>query len=179
MGLDESKSVGERIALCRDEKGISAQALSELAGCSEEYLQWVEDNQVEPPVALLIRLAKSMKLDPSTFLTPEDSRNKRLDEETKRTGTYSYETLTPSEPDKHLMAFLVKIPPKTAHEGVGYLHEGEEFVYVLSGEVELTVDQEKTVLKERESLRFNSAFDHHLSNSGAKEAELLITLYVP
>ena len=179
MNLDESKSVGKRITLSRDEKGISLQALAKLAGCSEEYLQWVEDSQVDPPVALLIRLAKSMKLDPSTFLTPEDHRSKRLDEEAKRTGTYSYQTLTPSEPDKHLMAFLVKIPPKTEHEGVGYLHEGEEFVYVLSGEVELTVDQEKTMLKERESLRFNSAFDHHLSNPGAKEAELLITLYVP
>ena len=179
MSLDESKSVGERIILCRDERGITVQALAELAGCSEEYLQWVEENQVEPPVALLIRLAKSMKMDPSTFLTPDDPRNKRLDEESKRTGTYSYQTLTPSESDKHLMAFLVKIPPMTAHKGVGYLHEGEEFVYVLAGEVELTVDKEKTILREKESLRFNSAFDHHLSNPGAKEAELLITLYVP
>ena len=179
MNLDVTKSVGKRIALSRDERGMSVQALAELAGCSEEYLQWVEDGQVEPPVALLIRLAKSMKLDPGTFLTPDDPRNKRLDEEAKRTGTYSYQTLTPSEPDKHLMAFLVKIPPKTEHEGVGYLHEGEEFVYVLSGEVELTVDQKKTMLRERESHRFNSAFDHHLSNPGEKEAELLITLYVP
>lgn len=179
MDLDESKSVGKRITLSRDERGISVQELAELAGCSEEYLQWVEDSQVEPPVALLIRLAKSMKLEPSTFLTPDDPRNKRLDEEAKRTGTYSYQTLTPSEPDKHLMAFLVKIPPRTEHEGVGYLHEGEEFVYVLSGEVEITVEQEKTVLKEKESLRFNSAFDHHLSNPRNEEAELLITLYVP
>ncbi len=179
MNLDESMSVGKRITLSRNEKGLSLQALAETAGCSEEYLQWVEDSQVEPPVALLIRLAKAMKLDPSAFLTPADSGMNRLNEAAKRTGAYSYQTLTSSEPDKHLMAFLVKIPPKTEHEGVGYLHEGEEFIFVLSGEVEITVDHEKTVLKERESFRFNSAFNHHLSNPGARETELLITLYVP
>ena len=77
------------------------------------------------------------------------------------------------------MAFSVSIPPKTVHTGVGYRHEGEEFVFVLSGEVEITVDQEKTRLAEKESLRFNSNLDHGLSNPGAVETELLVILYLP
>ena len=74
---------------------------------------------------------------------------------------------------------MVTIPPKTAHKGVGYRHEGEEFVYVLSGEVEVTVDQKKTRLAEKETLRFNSNLDHHLSNPGDRETELLVILYLP
>jgi quercetin dioxygenase-like cupin family protein len=179
MGMDEPKSIGQRIRLARQERGLSVQELAHQAGCLDEYLEWVEDRQVEPPVALLIQLAKAMKLDSGTFLKFDDSQDRRLKEAAKRTEHYSYRTLTPPEADKHLMAFSVTIPPKTAHKGVGYRHEGEEFVYVLSGEVEVTVDQEKTRLAEKESLRFNSNLDHHLSNPGDGETELLVILYLP
>jgi len=179
MIMDKPKSVAQRISHARQEKGLSVQAVAERAGCSEEYLEWVEDGQVEPPVALLLRLAKAMQLDAGAFLHVSDLSSKRLEEADKRTKTYSYQTLTPPEKDKHLMAFSVTIPPKTDHEDVGYRHEGEEYIYVLSGEVMLTVDQDKKRLAERESLRFNANLDHHLSNPGDKEAELLVILYVP
>jgi quercetin dioxygenase-like cupin family protein len=120
-----------------------------------------------------------MQLDSSTFLHVHDSPAQRLEEAAKRTEHYSYTTLTPPEADKHLMAFSVTIPPKTAHGGVGYSHEGEEFVYVLSGNVEITVEKDKRILSESESLRFSSNLNHHLSNPGDKEAELLVILYVP
>jgi quercetin dioxygenase-like cupin family protein len=179
MVMDKLKSVAQRISHTRQEKGLSVQALAERAGCSEEYLEWVEDGQVDPPVALLLRLAKAMQLDSGAFLHQSDLSSKRLEEAAKRTKTYSYQTLTPPEADKHLMAFSVTIPPKTDHEDVGYRHEGEEYIYVLSGEVTLTVEQDKKRLAERESLRFNANLDHHLSNPGDKEAELLVILYVP
>ena len=177
--MDNLKSVAQRISHTRQEKGLSVQALAERAGCSEEYLEWIEDGQVDPPVALLLRLAKAMQLDSGAFLHQSDLSSKRLEEAAKRTKTYSYQTLTPQEADKHLMAFSVTIPPKTDHEDVGYRHEGEEYIYVLSGEVILTVEQDKTRLAKRESLRFNANLDHHLSNPGDKEAELLVILYVP
>jgi len=179
MVLDAHESVGQRIKLTRQERGIDIQELAEKAGCSDEYLEWVEEEQVTPPVALLLRLAKAMQLDSSTFLHIRDTPAQRLEEAAKRTEHYSYQTLTPSEADKHIMAFSVTIPPKTDHEDVGYQHEGEEFIYVLSGQVMLTVDQEQRRLTERESFRFNANLDHHLSNPGEKEAELLVILYVP
>ena len=179
MAPDESKSVGQRISLARKERGLNVQELAGQVGCSDEYLEWVEDDQVVPPVALLLRLAKALKIDSGTFLQVTDSTDQRLEETAKRTDHYSYQTLTPPEADKHLMAFSVTIPPKTAHKGVGYQHEGEEFVFVQSGEVEITVGQEKKRLAEKESLRFNSNMDHHLSNPGDRETELLVILYIP
>ncbi len=171
--------VGGRIKQARQQKSLDLEELAGRVGCSGEYLQWVEDGQVEPPVALLLQIAKSMNLDSGAFLTVDDSPEKRLGESAKRTKKYSYRTLTPPEADKHLMAFSVTIPPRTGHEGVGYHHEGEEFVYVVSGAVELLVDKEKYLLGEKESHRFNANVDHHLSNPGDETAELLVILYVP
>ncbi|MGD2127138.1 MAG: XRE family transcriptional regulator [Desulfobacteraceae bacterium] len=115
MVVDEPKSLGQRIRLAREDRGLSVQQLAAQAGCSDEYLEWVEDGQTEPPVALLLQLAKGMQLDAATFLRDYDSSAQRLEEAAKR----------------------------AAHEGVGYRHEGEEFVYVVSGEVEVTVDKDK------------------------------------
>jgi len=179
MVTGEPKSLGQRIRQAREKRGLNLQELAHRAGCSDEYLEWVEGGQVEPSVALLIQLARTTHLDSSTFLGIQDTTAQRLEEAAKRTEHYSYKTLTPPEADKHLMAFSVVIPPKTAHEGVRYRHEGEEFVYVVSGEVEITVDKERKRLAEKESLRFNAYVDHHLSNPGEKESELLVVLYIP
>ena len=179
MAAQRNQPIGERIKSARTEKGLSIEHVAERAGCSAEYLEWVEKGQAEPPVALLLRLARAIELDPGAFFKAGDTKTQRLEEASKRTEHYSYNTLTPPEADKHLMAFSVTIPPNTAHEGVGYQHDGEEFVYVISGQVDLTVGTESTTLAARESLRFNSALDHHLSNSGDQVAELLIVLYLP
>ena len=58
-------------------------------------------------------------------------------------------------------------------------HEGEEYVYVLSGELEIIIDDKKKRLAEKESVRFNSYLNHRLSNPGDKEADLLVVLYTP
>jgi uncharacterized cupin superfamily protein len=52
-------------------------------------------------------------------------------------------------------------------------------VYVLSGEVLVTVEGKKKKLTRRQSMRFNSNLDHHLSNPGPRKAELLVVLYMP
>ena len=179
MVMETEETIGQRIKLARQERGLSIEELAGRAGCSDEYLEWVEEGQVTPPVALLLRLAKALKIDSASFLHFQDASAQRMEEAAKRTEHYSYQTLTPSEPDKHLMAFSVTIPPKTAHDAVSYRHEGEEFIYVLSGELELTVDKEKRRLGKKESLRFNSNLDHHLSNPGGEETELLVILYIP
>ena len=105
MNMDEQKSVGQRVKLARNERDLSVQRLASLSGCSAEYLEWVEDGQVIPPVALLLQLAKALQLDSGTFLKVDDMLNQRLDEAAKRTKHYSYQTLTPPETHKHLMAF--------------------------------------------------------------------------
>jgi len=179
MVTDVSGPVGQRIRLAREERGLTIKELASRAGCLDEFLEWVEEGQVEPPVALLIQLARALKLDSSAFLQVDDSSERRVKEAAKRTEHYSYKTLTSPASESHLMAFSVTIPPKTAHKGVGYQHEGEEFVYVLSGEAEITVEQKTTRLGEKQSLRFNSNLDHHLSNPGEGEAELLVILYLP
>jgi len=179
MATSETPSLGERISATRMKRELSIEDLADKVGCSSEYLEWIEKNEVDPPVALLLQLARALRVDSGAFIKTDASTYQRREEAAKRTAHYLYTSLTPHEEDSHLMAFSITIPPKTVHQGVGYQHEGEEFVYVLSGAVELMVDEKKKILGEKKSFRFNSNLDHRLSNPSDRETELLVVLYTP
>jgi len=54
MTNEDMMPVGERVKQARQKKGLDLEELAGRVGCSGEYLQWIEDGQVEPPVALLL-----------------------------------------------------------------------------------------------------------------------------
>jgi mannose-6-phosphate isomerase-like protein (cupin superfamily) len=67
---------------------------------------------------------------------------------------------------------LFRIAPE-AGSGESYTHEGEEFLYVLRGDLEITVDGEEYRLKTGDSFYFESSTPHRWRNPGRKETLLL------
>jgi quercetin dioxygenase-like cupin family protein len=62
---------------------------------------------------------------------------------------------------------------------VDYRHEGEEFLYVLKGQIEVVVGENQNLLKKGETLHFNSGITHKLRNLSDEEAKLLVVIYTP
>ena len=61
----------------------------------------------------------------------------------------------------------------------GYQHKGEEFVYVLEGDVEITVGDHINSLGPHQSLHFNSGIRHKLKSISDEKAALLVVIYSP
>jgi quercetin dioxygenase-like cupin family protein len=172
--------VGKKIKRIRTEKGFTLDRIANETGYAIDFLKEVESGKVMPPVGVLLQLARALEIDSGFFLREQEASLKdRVTEYAKRTENYAYETLTPGAENKHLKAFRVTIDPNQDHKGVGYCHEGEEFNYVLSGEVEVTVGDHVNRLSEGDSLHFNSAIRHKLRNVGQEPAELLVVIYGP
>ncbi|MBU2647838.1 XRE family transcriptional regulator [bacterium] len=176
----QTDSVGKKIKKTRLSKNISLENIANDTGFSTEYLKEIESGSKIPSVGSLLQISRVLGID-SGFLLEDEATNlkKRIRAYTKRTDNYAYETLTPGSENKHLKAFRVTIDPMKEHQGVGYCHEGEEFVYVLSGEIELMVGDHQNTLKKDESLQFNSGIKHQLKNIGKKAAHLLVVIYGP
>ena len=179
MPKPKPKPLGAKIKKMRQEKGFSLEDLANETGRSVAYLEEVEANGEIPPVAVLLQLSRAMKLGTDEFLKPDETAAQRQEAEAKRTAHYSYQALSPAKSDRHLKPFAISIPAGDEHTGVGYRHEGEEFVYVLSGQVVLTVGENSRQLAEGECHHFNSAVPHHMANPGEAETKLLVILYVP
>ncbi len=173
--------VGRKIKQFRTQKKITLENVANETGLSVERLKKIEAGKEIPPVGALLQIARSLQIDSALFLKEqsEDKLTDRVEAYTKRTSNYAYTTLTPGAENKHLKAFRVSIDPLADHEGVGYQHEGEEFVYVLAGKVEITVGDHVNKLTKNESLHFNSGISHNLQNVGKSIAKLLVVIYGP
>jgi quercetin dioxygenase-like cupin family protein len=177
---DSTAQVGNKIRKVREEKKVPLDQIANETGFSIDYLKKIEAGKVFPPVGALLQIAKALEIDSGYFLREQESTlNKRIKAYTKRTENYAYTSLTPGAENKHLKAFKVTVEPLQDHKGVGYHHDGEEFVYVLQGNVEVVVGDHVNTLAEGDSLHFNSGIRHMLKNVGEKKAELIVVIYGP
>ncbi len=177
----DEKSFGAKMEQLRLTKKMSLEQLANLTGLSQRYLKEIEQGIANPSVSVVIQIAKVLSIDSGSFLSAEDeaSERRRMESFFKRTQAYSYKTLTPDAEKKHMKAFLVTVDPKQDHKMVEYRHEGEEFVYVLRGEIEVIVGENQHVLKKEETLHFDSGTVHKLRNLTEEEAKLLVVIYTP
>lgn len=173
---------GERVRKLREGQGWSIELLAEKTGQSPEFVTKVEADEVVPPVGFLLRLARALGVDPGVFLGDKEKRtirDQRAEAFIKRTQNYSYETLTPEAETAHLRAFMITIESKQTHKPVAYKHEGEEFVFVMGGSLELTLGGKVHSLKPGESMRFNSDVPHKLKSLSDTPTRCLVVLFTP
>ena len=172
-------SIGKKIKKIRTEKKISLEQLAKETDNSQSFIKDIEAGRKIPPVGTILALSKALQIDSNYLFQEESKLKKRIDAYTKRTENYAYTTLTPKAEKLHLKAFKVTIEPKEHHAGVGYAHDGEEFVYVFSGKIEITIGDKKNILMAEESIQFDSGQKHLLKNVSNQKAELLVVIYAP
>jgi quercetin dioxygenase-like cupin family protein len=178
----EETGFGKRVRRLRETRSWSLEALARETGQSPEFVDQVEKEEMTPPVSFLLEMARAFGVDPGTFLREEHKtliRNRRTQAFVKRTRNYSYETLSPGGEQDHLMAFTVTIEPEQAHKPVAYKHDGEEFVFVMEGELQLTLGSRPHCLKPGESFHFNANIPHKLKSISKEPTRCLVVLYTP
>jgi quercetin dioxygenase-like cupin family protein len=149
-------------------------------GLAKAFIKKIEGGEKRPSVGTLLQISRTLQLDSGFLLKEqEDTQEERAEAYTKRTDNYAYTPLTPGAENKHLKAFRIVVDANTSHDGVGFHHEGEEFVYVLKGAVEVQVGDHINILEPGDSLHFNSGIKHDLRNTGDTDAELIVVVYAP
>jgi electron transfer flavoprotein alpha subunit/transcriptional regulator with XRE-family HTH domain len=171
---------GAKVQKLREAHGWSLETLAQTTGHTPEFISQVESDQVAPSVSFLLRLANALDVDPGTFLHDEEKariRDQRAQAFIKRTQNYSYQTLTLGAASDHLRAFMITIEPRQLHKPVEYKHAGEEFIFVMEGDLELTLDGKAHNLKAGESIHFNSDLHHKLKSLSNEPTRCLVVLY--
>ena len=171
---------GDKLKALRRAQGWSREQLAETTGQTPDFIAGVESGQITPPVAFILRLSSAYGVDPGTFLRDEEKgriRDQRTQAYVNRTRNYSYQTLTSGAENDHLRAFMVTIEPHHDHKPVAYKHEGEEFIFVMAGELEFTLGSRVSVLKQGESIHFHSNTPHKLKSLSAEITKCLVILY--
>jgi quercetin dioxygenase-like cupin family protein len=178
----KKKSFGVQMKALREESDLTLEVLANDTGCSPERLAEIEADKVLPTVSEVIRISKRLSVDPGSFLSAEteEANRRKIQAYEKRTEAYAYTPLTPGAKTKHMKAFRVSIDPHSDHESaVDYQHEGEEFIYVLQGILEVQIGDHHKTLEPGGSIHFNSGIKHKLRNVSEKSMELIVVVYTP
>jgi transcriptional regulator with XRE-family HTH domain len=174
--------VGLKMKHTRLLKGLTLKQLADLAGCSESLLSRIENGNANPSIKMMHRVALALNMPVSgLFQENSDDANVVLrqgerptigTDQVRRGRGSKLEALIPSGRGNLLSGYINDIEPGGGSEGV-IRHEGEEFGYVLDGEIELTVDKHKYQLRVGDSFYFRSERPHSYINNRKKLARVL------
>jgi transcriptional regulator with XRE-family HTH domain len=172
--------ISTKVRHARRLRGLTLKEVAETAGCSESLLSKIENGNTNPSLKMLQRLALALGLTVGQFFAQENQSGNVVMRAASRsrfaTGRDGMgdevEPLAPHTGGDLLECHLHHIPPGGGSGG-NFQHQGEEFGYVLEGEMELIVDGEKHNARTGDSFRFSSEKIHSWSNKGNKTARVL------
>jgi DNA-binding transcriptional MerR regulator/mannose-6-phosphate isomerase-like protein (cupin superfamily) len=167
-------AIGPRLRRLRTQRALSLAEVAAAAGISVGFLSALERSHMSASVGTLRRLARYYRTNILDFFDTTEL-NTRLVRPTKRKTLDAgpgvrMELLAWG--NKVMEPHLFRIAPQ-AGSGESYSHEGEEFLFVLRGELQIALDGEEYHLKRGDSFYFESATPHHWRNPGRSETCLL------
>lgn len=175
------KYVGERIKALREAQEMSLEEVSKRAGIAVERLQAYEEGTAVPAIGALIQLSRVLGFKPEGQV--QDGASQALT--ICRAGTsfsggqgdteqnYSYTALTrPGTAGHRMEPFLIVFDPRTPMPA-SITHEGQEFVYILEGSIELAYDGRSYRLEAGDSVYLDSSKPHAFHGLGPKVARML------
>jgi len=183
-------NLGQKIKTLRQRKGLSLQQMADKTNLSVPLLSQIESEVVAPPVATLLKISKALNVNIGYFFQEEESGKRavivrknerkqvfrRIHEDPSKIGYY-YESLAYPKADKHMEPFQVQFEVKKKEDLIFFNHKGEEFVFVLEGQLEFNYENETFILEPGDSLYFDSSLPHAFRAAGKKSALAIDVIY--
>ncbi|MCP3875821.1 MAG: helix-turn-helix domain-containing protein [Desulfobacteraceae bacterium] len=182
----EVDEVGKRIKQLREERGISIEDLSNLTGFDVARLQDIEDGKEKPQLGTVMKLSKALDLavgrlvsgmGTKLYSVTRKNERKQISRSGSKSGkenAYSYMSLAPEVQGRHMEALIVQLE-KSEDKEVS-VHNGEEFVFILEGVVNLTIGNDTYDLEPGDSAYYLSTTSHFIT-AKTEKATILAVLY--
>jgi mannose-6-phosphate isomerase-like protein (cupin superfamily) len=188
----EKNQIGEKIHKLREIRSLSLTALAEKSRLSETLIAQLESGEMVPSLSPLIKIARSLGVRLGTFLDdqenlgpvvsgPESSTKvvRFSDKDHPGHSDLDFYSLAANKGGRHMEPFIIEIYPSSAEDIHLSAHDGEEFLYIISGEVDVAYGQDTYHLHEGQSIYYDSIVPHHVHCSGDEQARVLAVVYGP
>lgn len=183
--------IGEKIRGQRQQRRLTLQELSDLTGLSKPLLSQIENEQVVPPLATLLKISRGLKVDIHFFFEDETNPQKLvitrgdelrpdLQRQAVNTATrpYTYHSLAQGMRHKNMEPFLVEVENTEWDDKLFFRHDGEEeFLFVLDGSITFHYANDTYLLKAGDSAYYDSSQPHGLVAVGDRKARIVAVLY--
>jgi transcriptional regulator with XRE-family HTH domain len=186
---EKNSKVGQRIKDLRIARGFSIAEVAQKTGISAETIDNIERHLVSPPLGNLVSLAKVFEISVGEFFGEKGESSfcivrsgdrkavSRFNSNDGKTSGYSYEALGQQKKKKQMEPFLVTLTPLEIRQVEPNQHIGEEFLFVLEGEVEVKLLNHTDILHPGDSIYYDSTMPHIVACHGDQPATILAVIY--
>jgi uncharacterized RmlC-like cupin family protein len=188
--VEESNKSGSRLASLRNEHQLSTGDLAARSGVSEDEIKAIESGLLSPSIAPLVKLSRALGVRLGTFLDDAGGEGPILcrggqaaevmrapGQVSANMGALSFYSLAQGKTGRSMEPFIVDLRPVAGSEAGLSTHEGEEFIYVLQGDIEIRYGSETLRLAPGDSIYYDSIVPHRVSSSS--RARVLAVIYAP
>lgn len=186
------KTVGEKIKQIRELKKVSIDELSQRSGMDITILQKIETEKNIPSLAPLIKIARALGVRLGTFLDDSDSygpvvvrsgdyrKGVRFTSQSSESREHlNFFSLAFDKAGRNMEPFIVDIESGLQSDYMLSSHEGEEFIYVLEGDIEINYGKEIYQLSKGDSIYLDSIVLHNVHAGKNSSARILAVVYAP
>jgi transcriptional regulator with XRE-family HTH domain len=186
--MSETNALSMRLKKLRKSKQLTLTDLAGLSGVSASTISKIENGNLSPTYDVIIRLSRGLDIAISQLVADEgeqvESRSvpngrfalaKKGQDVLIETQNYDYHYLCSNLKHKRMFPFFARMKANSkADFGDLYSHDGEEFLYVLKGSIEVHTEYyETTRLSEGEGVYLDSTMAHGYVSAGDEDAEVL------
>ncbi len=185
-----SYEIGQKIRQLRLRKKIALVDLGKHTGLSASMLSQLENGKLIPTLSTLARIAMVFDVSLDHFFADRRRRRSFLvvrasdrikfpDRPSAPRPDYFFECLAFSAQEKSLQAYMAEFPYRNADDVTEHYHEGAEFVHVLQGTIAIRYQGDDYILKEGDSVYFDSAEPHSYRGDDVDMAGRAIVVTTP
>lgn len=174
---DQLARCGTRLRGLRSARGWTLEELAERSGLSKAFLSRLEAGDRRPSIAAILTLARIYEVSVGALFDPAQAEPcvvVRSDQAPRRQGEgLVYTALSNTARFANLQPIRLTVRANRVGDD-RYQHEGEEWVYVLSGRLRVTVAENNYDLEAGDAAHFDSLHPHRLTALGGRDAELIL-----
>ena len=174
-------AVSNNLKTMREARKLSLDKLSELTGVSKSMLRQIEMGKSSPTIATIWKIANGLKVSFTSLLrkpalVAEVRSFKASNPLTAESEHYRLFPLIPFEPEQSFETYFIEIDPNTVFMGEPHQGNTYEYVFVISGRLEISVDGKKFEINENEFLQFQANCAHEYKCLGRKMAAAIMQI---
>lgn len=181
--LSPPVDLGARVRELRKARGWTLEQAAKQAGLARSTLSKIENGQMSPTYDALKKLAVGLEISVPQLFTPPAAEkiNGRMaitksgEGAEKVTTTYEHELLGDTLRKKQMLPYRARIRARSMDEFDGWVrHDGEEFLFVLTGVVQLYTEfYEPVELRRGDSAYYDATMGHNVLSTSAEDATIL------
>jgi transcriptional regulator with XRE-family HTH domain len=165
-------------------KGMTLEDLSSMCGYSKALISRIENDSVSPSISSLTKISQALNLKLYDIFAEIEEDPLILRKDARETfwvpsGKYEMEFLSTGSSKKMMQPLLLSLESGAETPGGSISHQGEKFVLVLKGALEVVVGEKKHMLKTGDSIYFKSTIPHSFANRGKAKSVSVTVTYPP